>query len=247
MTTFRRLRSRTSAWLLILGVPLALLSLFNDSGDDGGAGDGDAGGGSDDGDKGAGKGGDAGAGGGSDKTFTQADVDRIVQDRVARAKGTAPADYEDLKVKAAEYDKLADANKTELEKAQEAARKATEERDAAIATSRETAKQTAVLAAAATAGVVKPEQIYALLPKDAVTIGDDGQVTGADDAVKAFIADNPHFVGQKSNGSGSADGGARGGSAPGQLTRDDLKTMSPEEIVKAKEDGRLKTLLGGGN
>ena len=30
----------------------------------------------------------------------------------------------------------------------------------------------------------------------------------------------------------------------GQLTRDDLKTMSPAEIVKAQQDGRLKDLLG---
>ena len=30
----------------------------------------------------------------------------------------------------------------------------------------------------------------------------------------------------------------------GQLTRDDLKTMSPAEIVKAQQDGRLNDLLG---
>jgi hypothetical protein len=29
------------------------------------------------------------------------------------------------------------------------------------------------------------------------------------------------------------------------LTRQDLKSMSPEAIVKAKREGRLKTVLGG--
>ncbi len=48
--------------------------------------------------------------------------------------------------------------------------------------------------------------------------------------------------------SGSADGGAQGpahmGSSAGQLTRDDLSSMSAEQIAKAKADGRLNVLLG---
>lgn len=44
---------------------------------------------------------------------------------------------------------------------------------------------------------------------------------------------------------GSGDGGARAGSeGPSQLTREDLKRMSPSEIVKAKSEGRLADLLG---
>ena len=39
--------------------------------------------------------------------------------------------------------------------------------------------------------------------------------------------------------------GVRSGTASAQLTRDDLKRMSPHEIVKAKAEGRLKALLGG--
>lgn len=59
-----------------------------------------------------------------DKTFTQEDVDRIVKERLARAKATPPADYEDLKKKAAEWDKAQEAAKTELERANERAAKA---------------------------------------------------------------------------------------------------------------------------
>jgi len=54
------------------------------------------------------------------KTFTQEQVDRIVQERLARAKATPPADYEDLKAKAAKFDQLEEANKSDLEKANDA-------------------------------------------------------------------------------------------------------------------------------
>lgn len=47
-----------------------------------------------------------------EKTFTQADVNRIVATRVADF-----SDYEALKEKAAKYDEMEEANKTELQKA----------------------------------------------------------------------------------------------------------------------------------
>jgi hypothetical protein len=44
---------------------------------------------------------------------------------------------------------------------------------------------------------------------------------------------------------GSGDGGARKGpTGPSQLTENDIKRMSPEEIVKAQQEGRLDDLLG---
>ena len=52
-----------------------------------------------------------------EKTFTQAQVDAIVADRLARDRKDR-ADYDDLKAKAAELDKLKEAGKSELEKAQ---------------------------------------------------------------------------------------------------------------------------------
>jgi hypothetical protein len=58
------------------------------------------------------------------KTFTQADVDRIVQERLARAKSTPPADYEDLKAKAARLDEIEEAQKSDLQKATDATAKA---------------------------------------------------------------------------------------------------------------------------
>lgn len=52
------------------------------------------------------------------KTFTQADVDRLIADRLKRAK---PADYDEARKKAAEFDKLQEASQTEQERAAKAA------------------------------------------------------------------------------------------------------------------------------
>lgn len=50
------------------------------------------------------------------KTFTQAELDAIVSDRLKRA-GEKYKDYDDLKAKAAKLDEMEAAGKTELEKA----------------------------------------------------------------------------------------------------------------------------------
>ena len=55
-------------------------------------------------------------GGNEQKTFTQEQVNRMIQERLARAKHEEPADYAELKAKAAKYDELEDAKKTELER-----------------------------------------------------------------------------------------------------------------------------------
>ena len=55
---------------------------------------------------------------GKPETFTQADVDRIVKERVQRERAKF-ADYDDLKAKASRFDEIEDANKTEIEKARE--------------------------------------------------------------------------------------------------------------------------------
>ena len=58
------------------------------------------------------------------KTFTQEQVNRMIQERLARAKAEPPADYDELKAKAARLDELEDAQKSELERITEQATKA---------------------------------------------------------------------------------------------------------------------------
>ena len=58
------------------------------------------------------------------KTFTQEQVNRMIQERIARVKREEPADYAELKAKAARLDEIEEANKSDLEKANDAASKA---------------------------------------------------------------------------------------------------------------------------
>lgn len=63
------------------------------------------------------------------KTFTQAEMDAIIGDRLARERQKY-ADYDSLKEKAGKYDEAQEANKTELQKALENASKIQKELDA---------------------------------------------------------------------------------------------------------------------
>lgn len=62
------------------------------------------------------------------KTFTQEDVNRIVSERLAR-EAEKYKDYESFKEKAAQFDAAEEANKTELQKAQDKAAKLQKELD----------------------------------------------------------------------------------------------------------------------
>lgn len=56
------------------------------------------------------------------KTFTQDDVNKIVQERVAKEKAKYEG-FEEMKSKAAEYERLQEANKSDLQKAEDKASK----------------------------------------------------------------------------------------------------------------------------
>lgn len=175
-------------------------------------------------------------------TFTQAQVDRIVQERVARVKREAPEDYEDLKAKAKKLEELEAAQLSELEKAQKKAEDAEKAAAEAIRLANNRLIQAEILREATEQKAIKPEHMHRLIDTENVTIGDDGRVTGIQDAVKTFLEANPEFVG-KGRPVEPVDQGARGNSQT-QLTREDLKTMSPEDINKAREEGRLDVVMG---
>jgi len=178
-----------------------------------------------------------------DRTFTQADVDRIVKDRLARAKAAPPADYEDLKAAKARLDELETANATELEKAQK--RAADLERQASDATARaqEALLRSSVVAEAARKNVIDPDAAVALLDRSAIEFDADGNPTNIADAMDSLLKAKPYLTG--GSRAGSADLGARGGDGKGQLSRDALKNMTPEQIVKARKDGSLDALMRG--
>jgi len=66
---------------------------------------------------------DATQGASAEKTFTQAEMDAIIGERLNRLKAKY-ADYDELKTKADAYDEAAEASKSELQKAVERAEKA---------------------------------------------------------------------------------------------------------------------------
>lgn len=107
-------------------------------------------------------------GGTETKTFTQEDVNRIVQNRVAKY-----ADYDDLKAKAAKLDEIEEANKSELQKATERAENLQKELDGmkqaeAIRTMRDAvAKETGV-------------------PADLLTGGTEEECKAQAEAIKAY-------------------------------------------------------------
>lgn len=92
-----------------------------------------------------------------------------------------------------------------------------------------------------------PDDARAMLVGRAAEFVDDGKIDtdAIDEALEDLLKRKPHLGAKpESRFQGSADGGARKGSKPDQLTRDDLKKMSPDQIVKAKSDGRLANLMG---
>lgn len=179
-----------------------------------------------------------------ERTFTQADIERIVGERLARERSKF-GDYDDLKAKAAQFDELESKNKTELEKAREAAQTAQTERDQALNHARDLMVRAALLHAATAAGAVDPEAVVQLADRSEVTIDDAGAVTGADTAVKALLDTKPYLVKNTEGPSSGAAPNSGRNPAGGQITRDQLTQMSPDEIDTARREGKLDHLLSG--
>lgn len=188
------------------------------------------------------------------KAFTQDDVNRLLADEKRRLLAEQP-DLTELRNKAKQFDDLQAASQTELERERARADAAEKAATAANAAKNEALRRSAVTAAATRAGAVDPDAVFALLDPSKVTVGDDGLVTGVDDAVKALLDDKKYLVGTPTPppappkpAPGSADGGPQGTPAPGQLTREDITRLSAEgrhaEITQAKAEGRLNDVLG---
>ncbi|MBS4999070.1 MAG: hypothetical protein KHZ32_03425 [Actinomyces sp.] len=125
--------------------------------------------------------------------------------------------------KARLYDEAQEQGKSELQKAQEAAAKAE---------ARATALETKVLRA----------QVAAAKGVDADLLSGTSQEeleASADRLIAWRSAQTP-------KGAPSSDAGVRGEQirAVKQLTREDLKKMSPAEIIKARQDGQLNNIMG---
>lgn len=155
------------------------------------------------------------------KAFSQEELDRIVQDRVARAQAAKAKEFEgfdDLKAKASKLDEIEAAQKSDLEKAASRAEKAERERDEqskrAESASRRVAgvlRRSAIVAEAAKQGAIDADAVVALIPPDQVVVADDETVTGAAKAVKELLAEKTYLLSteKRPQDPGPSDGGAR--------------------------------------
>lgn len=105
----------------------------------------------------------------------------------------------------------------------------------------------AELRAAAATRVSNLTALARLIDTDSIEVDADGNPSADDieDAIGQFLTDYPEFAADKSKFNGSADQGNKGKqSTPAQLTRDDIKNMTPDQINKARDAGQLNKLLG---
>ncbi len=132
------------------------------------------------------------------KTFTQAELDAIIADRLGRERQRY-ADYEDLKKAAAKLKEIEDASKGEAQKLQEQLQ-ALQAENTSLKTQVQTARAER---AAAKGGALYPDLVAAKVPAD--TMNDEKKLEAAINDIKKTY---PALFGKAG---GSADGGAGGG------------------------------------
>ena len=176
-----------------------------------------------------------------EKVFTQAEVDRIVRKRAEKLVQQSLGDgytFDDLpKLK----EKITQAESDTERAIREAKEQATNEVKATYQTR---AVRDAARAAAA-GRWVRPEQAVLLVDLNDLDPDADDFDDEVQSRLDAYLAENPHRAVPSETPSGSTDAGSRTPpSKPGQLSRTDLSNMTPEDINKARLDGRLDELMG---
>lgn len=165
------------------------------------------------------------------KTYTQEDFDRIVG-KVRSEERQKFQDYDDLKKKASEYDAIAEAQKSDLEKTQERLAKKEQE----LAEIRERHQQavvsSAIASVAARKGAVDPDAVVRLIERDDIEFDGEGNPANTEDLVDALLSEKPYLVGKQPTP--SYDGGART-PVPEELTTDDPKMALGLGLRKALE------------
>lgn len=159
-----------------------------------------------------------------------------------------PAETAKWKALARKHEKAAKAASAKLAEAEKAAMSETEK---AVAEAKDQGRNEARVEVGVKLAQARIEAALARVVDDPAAIAedlnlasyvtDDGDVD--EDKVQALKAKYERLL-KPGKPSGDGDGGPRGNSKPGQLSRDDIKSMTPEQIVKAKADGRLNDVLG---
>jgi hypothetical protein len=126
-------------------------------------------------------------------TFTQADMDRVVKERLERERKKF-ADYGDLKKAAAKLKEIEDAQKSESDKLLEEL-EGLKEQNARLQQERiQMSIEQAVAAEAQRQKFARPELVYRLLDQDAIQVTEAGKIEGVESAVKALSEAYPELL-----------------------------------------------------
>jgi len=149
---------------------------------------------------------------------SQDELDRVISERLKRERAKY-ADYSSLKDKAEEYDKLADAQKTEAERLQSKAQEAEARVVAMSAKVRTKILRAEVATLSAKLGLVDADVVLALIGPD-VEYGDDDEPVGIEELLKNLIKSKPFLKAPRFDG--PADGGTRNPQAdPSQMSMEE--------------------------
>lgn len=175
------------------------------------------------------------------KMVPQDEVDRIVADRLARERKKY-GDYDDIKAKLADLEKAEDERKkaelseverlaAELDEARKKAQEA-EERGTSAITAANKRLINAEFKALAREHNIPADRLNAALKLadlSGVTVDDDGNAQGVEDAVKALVEANPYLV---EKAQPKQIGGGTGGSGAGN---EDEYKMLEQQLIEAKK------------
>lgn len=164
-----------------------------------------------------------------ERTFTQSELDAIVQDRIARAK---PADYDEAKAALQREKEREEGEKTELQKAQDAAAEAARERDEAKQTAARERLAARIEVEAARQGA-DSDLVLAVLGQQA-----DLKLDDVKSAVEKLLEDKPHL---KLNGVPRKQGGEFGGQGHQTIAEEIAALEAKGDRDSLAQARRLKT------
>lgn len=174
-------------------------------------------------------------------------LDRMKAERnTARAEANA---YKNLGLTPEKLQELIGKSAEDAKAAEDALRTRDAE-SAALAKANERLVSASIKAAAA-GKLTNPALALKLLDLSSFDVDDDGEVDDAaiGAAIDDLIEKEPYLAagaqGARPRFEGGADGGTRGTAGKPQVTEEQLKSMTPEQIVKAQNEGRLTKILSG--
>jgi hypothetical protein len=198
----------------------------------------------------------------TEKTFTQAELEKIVSDRLAREKRKHEKDLEGLDLDEArqalkdskEAQIQAQANRGEFEKvlkSQADSHKA--EVDSLRSTIRKKEIDGALLSAASSSNAISPNQVTQLLKGQVQLSSDgvaevldnngklrynkDGNLFSTSDLVQEFLTANSHFVRAGQSGAGSSGNAGGNNDTASKKSREEFEQLNPVDRAKFLKNG----------